>query len=368
MNLARAVAGLNAKAVPGETQMNIDQRHRWVAEAEINLAEAKRKTRAQAKAAYEEAVAAEMAALIEAGFDSYDSYVWALNTEAMPTDDEFRRVAELELAEARQALDEAREVPDVPTRLELEEREAQMRLRAAELLGRVPGADPAAELRALCIERDGRPQALANIAELLQSQGIPVEHDVVATARGVLGSPAPAAVEALAPPPAPDPAEAVLVEESGPLPIPPNVVDPERSREFADLEEQRAALDRKLADLEAELKSIDEANRSAPARFVGTDLIRALESALASYEARDLLAGRLPLVLDGVLDGLDADTREAAVEVFARAREVQTVVVTNDPEVMQTLSRAGATLVRWPQVGSTAQNGADLHASPSSGA
>ena len=34
------------------------------------------------------------------------------------------------------------QIPDMPTRAELEEREALMRIRAAELLGREPGADP----------------------------------------------------------------------------------------------------------------------------------------------------------------------------------------------------------------------------------
>ena len=35
--------------------------------------------------------------------------------------------------------------------------------------------------------------------------------------------------------------------------------------------------------------------------------------------------------------------------MFARATDVQTVVVTDDPEVMQSLSREGGMLVRWPE-------------------
>jgi hypothetical protein len=242
-----------------------------------------------------------------------------------------------------------------------------MRVRATELLGHPPGEDPPEELRALRTEPEGRDQIVAEIAELLHAEGIPVRHDVVTTARAFLAPPAD--------PPTPARHASPLAAEgfepddpSARLPIPSNVVDPERSREVADLEEQRAALDRNLVDLEADLLRIDKANGSAPARIEGADLVRLLEGVIDSYERRELLAGRLPLVLDGVLDGLDAETREAAVKVFARAPEVQTVVVTDDPEVMQSLSRAGATLVRWPEQVVTMHDEAQLQTSPARGA
>jgi hypothetical protein len=143
-------------------------------------------------------------------------------------------------------------------------------------------------------------------------------------------------------------------------------VDPEHSREVADLEEQKWALDRKLARLEAQLARVDEANASPVVRLSAADFIHTLESVLDAYLHGVLLAGRLPLVLDGVLDGLSAETREAAVEVFARAEAVQTVVVTHDPEVMQSLARAGGTLARWPEPAATIDKEPELESSPTS--
>ena len=68
------------------------------------------------------------------------------------------------------------------------------------------------------------------------------------------------------------------------------------------------------------------------------------------YRAGQLLAGRLPLVLDGALDGLGAPGREAAVQALAQADDLQTIVVSDDVEVMQSVAIAGGTLVRWPQL------------------
>ena len=131
--------------------------------------------------------------------------------------------------------------------------------------------------------------------------------------------------------------------------VPPWTIDPARWREVADLEEQRAAQNRKLIALEVELARLDRIGEAEVARLTGADLTRALEAVLAAYRAGDLLGGRLPLIVEGILDGLTVDARDAALAVFARATDVQTVVVTDDPEVMQSLAREGGTLVRWPE-------------------
>ena len=120
-------------------------------------------------------------------------------------------------------------------------------------------------------------------------------------------------------------------------------------REVADLEEQRAAQNRKLAALEEELARIDRISAAGAAPRPGPELELALEQVLVAYRNGVLLGGRLPVILDGVLDGLAADARDPALRVLARAADVQTVVVTDDPEVMQHLAREGGTLVRWPE-------------------
>jgi hypothetical protein len=131
--------------------------------------------------------------------------------------------------------------------------------------------------------------------------------------------------------------------------VPPGTIDPARWREVADLEEQRAAQNRKLTALEAELDRLRRIGEAEVARLAGADLTRALEAVLAAYRAGDLLGGRLPLIVEGILDGLTSEARDAGLAVFARATDVQTVVVTDDPEVMQSLAREGGTLVRWPE-------------------
>ena len=105
-------------------------------------------------------------------------------------------------------------VPDMPTRAELEEREAQMRLRATELLGRPPGADPAGELRALRVPTEGRAEMLDEIAEMLREHGLVVTGDLLEYARAFLasnGNPEVAAAAAAPPPPSAPPPEVPTV-------------------------------------------------------------------------------------------------------------------------------------------------------------
>lgn len=350
VNAARAAAAMGAGGVPDDLRLRIEQCHRSVVDAEGALLGAKRKRRQAAMAGYEGAVAAELVALADAGIDSYASFLGSITSGGVSADEGARRAAEDELVSARAALDAARQVPAVPTRVELQERETLMRTRATELLGRAPGADPAEELRALRLEPEIRDRALAAIAEVLRDEGIEPSPDVMTSARAFLAVDAPIErpSETVSPP------SAAPANARRPRSVPSKVVDPEVSREVADLEEERWALDRQLARLEAQIALVDEVTASGGARLGPEDFVRALECVIEAYRFGDLLAGRLPLVLDGLLDGLAAATRAAAVEVFAIAEDVQTVVVTHDPEVMQSLARAGGTLARWPEQGGTA--------------
>ena len=379
VNAARAAIERSARRVTDVARGHIEHCHRAVVEAEAALFEAKRRQRSAALARYEAAVADELVALSNAGVESYASFLFEITGGGATTDLAARLAAETELAEARTDLDVARQVPSVPTHAELEAREMQMRARATELLGHTPGADPPSELRALRVDAVGSEETIIEIGEVLSHGGIPVTGDVVECARAVLVAP-PATVRLPAPParpPVPDdegpsaPPRRAELEALPAWATPPGVtpatvqaptarpptasvppagtVDPARWREIADLEEQRSAHNRKVRELETDLARIDRMRESGAARLGGSDLVRALDFLLAAYRSGKLLDGQGPLILVAVLDGLTVADREAALNVFARASDVQTVVVTDDPEVMQSLSREGGMLVRWPE-------------------
>ena len=101
---ARMGVAMTSGGVPEETRDEIDRRHRDVVESEARLFEARRKTRVEAVAQYEAAVAAEKAALAEAGVDSYASFLVAIAGAAGA---EGSAVAQQELVEASAALDAA---------------------------------------------------------------------------------------------------------------------------------------------------------------------------------------------------------------------------------------------------------------------
>jgi len=79
-----------------------------------------------------------------------------------------------------------------------------------------------------------------------------------------------------------------------------------------------------------------------------------LDWVFAEYRAGALLDGVLPLVIDGVLDGIGREARDRMVQQLVGVDDVQIVVVSEDPEVLQALAYAGASLVRWPESASEA--------------
>jgi hypothetical protein len=234
---ARRAAARNAGGVAPQARARIEGRHREVVVGERALFEAKRKDRSDALAAYQGALAAEHIALAEAGADSYASFLVAIAQGAPRVDPEVRLRAELDLAEAEAALDDAR--------------------RERGLDERGNPADAELELRAVQLTRACD------------------EHD----------------------------------------------------RMLAELERELAEVDR--------VRSRDLADVSAP--FVN----RLVDALLDIYRSGDLLAGRLPLVLNGAFDGLDAG---ALADKLARVDDVQMVVVTSDSVLADALERAGAAL------------------------
>jgi len=67
-----------------------------------------------------------------------------------------------------------------------------------------------------------------------------------------------------------------------------------------------------------------------------------------AYRAGEVLEGHLPLVLDGVLDGLAADSRDAAIVALAEVDDIQVIVVTDEMTVSRRVDAAGGTVVEWP--------------------
>jgi hypothetical protein len=232
---ARRAAARNAGGVDPQARARIEGCHREVVSAERVVFEAKRKDRSDALTAYQGALAAEQNALSEAGADSYASFLVAIAQGAPRVDPEVRLRAELELAEAEAALDDAR--------------------RQGGLDARGNPADAELELR---------------MVELIR---VCDEHD----------------------------------------------------RVLAELEQELAEVDR--------VRSRDLADVDAP--FVP----RLVDALLDAYRSGDLLAGRLPLLVNGAFDGLDAG---ALADELARVDDVQVVVVTSDAVLAGALGRAGA--------------------------
>ncbi len=326
VNDALAVTKSHTPAVPDDIAALIEDCHQAVVETEAAAFAARRRDRAHAISEYEEAVAAELVALSDAGIDSYTSFVEVMaGSENRPSAAE-RIAAQNELVAARAALDEAFQIPDVPTRAELAVREARMRARAAELLGHDPGADPAYELRLLRVESEVRIEILEEISEALRDAGIEITGDVESCARAHLGIAQPV-------PSRPD-----LAAESAPP-----------GSEAGELERQQFAHQRALEEIEAELVRVDTAYSADLARLSAADFALALECTLSAYRSGHLLNGQLPLIFDGALDGLSASAREVAIRVLAEASDLQAILVSEDPELLQSIAYAGGTLVRWPE-------------------
>jgi hypothetical protein len=99
--------------------------------------------------------------------------------------------------------------------------------------------------------------------------------------------------------------------------------------------------DRMLAELERELAEVDRVRSRDLADVSAPFVNRLVDALLDIYRSGDLLAGRLPLVLNGAFDGLDAG---ALADKLARVDDVQMVVVTSDSVLADALERAGAAL------------------------
>jgi hypothetical protein len=342
---ARRAVAPTAGIVHPEVRSHIEEAHRSVVEAESALYEARKKDKAEALSLYQAALASEHAVLAEAGVESYAQFLVTIAQGVPQVDLEARWRAETELADAQTALQEARAtlalMHDGREELALE-----LRARAAQLLGHFPGDDPAVELRALRVDHPDAEAVRTEVRRTLGSIDIAPERDAIGQARRVVA-------DRIANPPMiaePEPEPIVLAavedaDEALPLRELDAGLAEERlalHAEIADLQRECDELDELLDAFERELDYLDEVGTRDSAT-IDADARNALFDALfACYRDGDLLAGRLPMVMDGVLDGMEpADVRHVA-ERLQLVDDIQVIVVTSDREVERALDQVGA--------------------------
>jgi len=379
LKLARIEAALTSGAVGHAERYEIERRHRAVVDAEKHLSEVGPRRRPRAIVRYDAAVAAEQQALADVGIDSYAMFLLALTPGESRPDERARQAAHDELVAATAAFEQATLLRDLPSRVELETRAQVLRDHARTLLGREPGRDLSADLRTLRARRADYDDRLRELVMVLQTAGTAVGDDPVADARRFLMSPPSIQIDQQREWPMPGPRWTGRVEDStfqmpgdarqpvDAVAVPGPQQPPEPAGPSAVELAQIEALERELAeqrqradDLEEQMAELEAARTSDLAQLSPEALMSALQSTLAAYRAGTVLDGKVPLVFDGVLDRLRPEACDAAIEVLLRADDLQAIVVSNDPLVVQRIHSAGGTIVQWPAPESSARDAAQF--------
>lgn len=136
-----------------------------------------------------------------------------------------------------------------------------------------------------------------------------------------------------------------------------------RNDRVENLRRHRAEQDRVLRELEAEIARLDRIHDADIDAIGPADLAGVIGSMLESYRSDCVLGGGLPIVLDGALDGLEPGARRTAVRALAAPRDVQSIVVTEDPQVMNSVTEAGGTIVLWSDAITAERGGSELQPS-----
>ncbi len=357
---ARYAAAHNAGGVAPDARARIEACHRDVVIAESAMFEAKRKDRSGALAAYQAALAAEHVALADAGADSYAAFLVAIAQGAPRVEPEVRLRAELDLAEAEAALSAARSARGLDDRGNPADAELELRARAAQILMRFPGNDPAGELREVRIEHPDADVLRDELRDLMARVDAFPTGDVVAAAIDLLQA---HALESMVKPSA----ESLAARRDDDA-VRLNDVNAEIAEEQLALHNETVQLtracddhDRILGGLETALAEVDRIGSCDLTDIDHTFVPVLVDALLDAYRAGDLLAGRLPLVVNGAFDGLDASALAAKL---ALVDDVQVVVVTPDAVLADELGRAGAALVVCDSTPALAAPRADAPAEP----
>ena len=339
VNQARILVALASGGVDANVRAHVDELHREVVAAEAMVSESKRKERPTALARYEAAVRAEHEAMTSAGIESYASFLMGIAQGAVLPDAESRERAERALADAEAQLEEARAQESARARLAYGNDVPELRPLVAELLGYQPGDDVVAELRALRVLHPEVPSLFTQLRAELQAAGVPVEGDLEAAARAFVAAVSDEPIEIG------EPLDAIDLVDDGASADDAATAHAELLALTRVRDEHDAELDaaeRELARLNA-LRDVDLRDLDADAMMI------AVARLLDGYRNGDFLAGRLPLVLDGVLDGLPAGPRLAAISTLATATDVQAVIVTDDAVLATDVQNTGAIALTWPE-------------------
>jgi hypothetical protein len=323
---------------PGESdpagearRAELERLHRATVRAEARMFRRGLIPRKRAVEKYNQARLREQAALAGAGVDTYTEFLIAAS--ARPRRDEAQRAPVDELASPIDESDEETAFSDRPSEDEYAARVArteELLARARAILGRDPRDDVASELRAYLADPPERSERVEELAELLREEGIVDLDDVVGRARAFIATPPSVHI--------PQPPTWAMRVSRPDVPL----------AEMEGLENQLAEKEQVLEELAVENIRLVAARESDLLRLGPDDFVRAVDAMVDAYRAGEVLEGHLPLVLDGVLDGLAADARDAAVLALSRVDDAQVIVVTADDAVTQRIAAAGGTIVRWP--------------------
>jgi len=363
VKLARIEAALASGAVGHDERYEIERHHRAVVDAEKHLAGVGPRRRPRAVARYDAAVAAEKAALADAGIESYAMFLMALGSGEIPRDERARQAAQAELAAATSAYQEALRLRDLPSQEELEIRARVLRDHARAMLGHEPGPDLSADLRTLRTLPPDYDDRLRELVAVLEETGTPVGDDAVADARRFLMSPPSIKIDQQREWPMPGPRWSGRLDEADAWPMPGSerrpvealaAPEPEgpSAVELAQIEALEGALAEqqlRVGELERQMTELEAARTGDLAQLSAEAFTSAIASTLAAYRAGMVLDGKVPLVFDGVLDRIRPAACDAAVEMLLRADDLQAIVVSNDAQVVQRIRSAGGTIVLWPE-------------------
>ncbi len=325
----RAPGATAPEPVDDARRAELERLHYAAIKAETRLFGRGLLPRKRAVARYNEARLREQAALAGAGVGSYTEFLLGLDANESTED----RTQPAHDAEATDLVSE----PDAtqPAAELLDEHAAravrtqELLARARSLLGRDPGEDVAGELRAHLADPPALVEIVEVLAEVLREEGLSDVDDVIERARAFVASPPSVHV--------PQPPTWAMRVSMPEVPL----------REIEALERELRAKDEQIRELDLESARVAATSDLDLLRLGPDDFVRVLGAMLDAYREGEVLEGHLPLVLDGALDGLAVDARDAAVLALAAVDDIQVIVVTDDDNAARRVEEAGGTIVHW---------------------